>query len=318
MSDPQQPPPNQPGGNPPPPPPGGQPPPPPGGQPPPPPPPPPGGQPPPPPGGQPPGGGYPPPPPPPPGGGGGYGPPPGGGYPPPPPPPPPGGGYGQPPSGPGLSVGTAISYGWDKFKGNWGTWVGVTLVFWLILVALQGISVAANWDNAEVGDTSFSYSTGITFVGVVVLIVSVIVSYLMQAAQTRGALQETTGSKPSFGDFFNWGDRAGTVILTLLMLGVLSAIGYALCYLPGIIFTFFAWYTLWFVIDRGMGPWDALQASFRLVGSNFGVVLLLALALIGINIVGVCLCGIGLLVTIPLTVIATGYSFKALTGQPVA
>lgn len=254
-------------------------------------------------------GGYGPPP-----GGGGYGPPPGGGgY----GPPPGGGGYGSAPQE--LNVGHAISYGWNKFRANWIVWVLVTLVFFLIQAVLSGIGNGFDYSSSDAwDDNGYTLATGLSILGVIVGIASTIVSWLMQAAQTRGGLQETTGNKPSFGDFFKWGDRAGTVILTLLLLGVLTFVGIVLCVLPGIIFTFFAWYTLWFVLDRGMSPFDALQASFRLVGNNLGPVFLLALALIGINIVGACLCGVGLLVTVPITLIATAYSFKVLTQQPVA
>ncbi|MFD1826001.1 MULTISPECIES: hypothetical protein [Mumia] len=263
-------------------------------------------------------GGYGPPPQGPPPGGGGYGPP--GGYGAPPPQGPPS--YSGGPGGPGpqhLSVGSAISYGWDKFRANWGVWVLVTLVFFVIQALLSGISNGFDYSSSDAWDDSgYTLATGLTVLGVIAAIASTIVQWLMQAAQTRGGLQETTGNKPSFGDFFKWGDRAGAVILTLLMLAALTFVGIILCILPGIIFTFFAWYTLWFVLDQGLNPLDALQASFRLVGNNLGPVFLLALALIGINIVGACLCGIGLLVTIPVTLIATAYSFKFLTQQPIA
>jgi len=262
----------------------------------------------------PPGGGYGPPP-----GGGGYGPP-GGGYPPPPQGPPPG--YAGGPGGGApqeLRVGDAISYGWNKFRANWAVWVLVSLVFFLIQAALNGISNGFDYSSTDAwNDNGYTLATGLSILGVIVGILSTIVSWLMQAAQTRGGLQETTGNKPSFGDFFRWGDRAGAVILTLLLLAVLTFVGIILCVLPAIVFTFFAWYTLWFVLDQGLNPWDALQASFRLVGNNLGPVFLLALALIGINIIGLCLCFVGLLVTVPVTLIATAYSFKFLTRQPIA
>ncbi|WP_370618189.1 hypothetical protein [Mumia sp. Pv 4-285] len=278
--------------------------------------------------GPPPGGGYGPPPQGPPPGGGGYGPPQGppggGGYPPPPP-----GGYGPPPGytgGPesygqpqGLSVGDAISYGWNKFKDNWGVWVGITLVFFVIQLVIGGIGTAAqSGSDSAIDNGVWAAAGGFSFLALVFNLLNTLVSWFMQAAQTRGALSETEGRKPGFGDFFQWGDHAGKVVLTFLLLAVLSFVGLLLCILPGIIFIFFAWYTLWFVMDQGQSPIDALQSSFRLVGNNLGPVFLLALALIGINILGAIPCGLGLLVTIPMTLIATGYSYKFLTRQPIA
>lgn len=231
-----------------------------------------------------------------------------------PPPPGYGGGYGQPLQ---FRVGDAISYGWKKFTGNWVPWVVVSLLFFIIQGIVQGISAASQSGSDRAWDSGYTLGAGsLSFVALILSLLATLVSWAMQAAQTRGALQETEGRKPAIGDFFQWGDRAGSVILTFLLLGVLTFIGVLLCVLPGIIFAFFSWYTLWFVLDRGSSPIQALQDSFKLVGSNFGPVLLLALALIGINIIGVILCFVGLLVTVPLTLIATGYSYKVLTGQP--
>ncbi|MDD9348816.1 hypothetical protein [Mumia sp.] len=266
---------------------------------------------------------------------GGYGPPPGqppGGYGPPPGQPP--GGYGPPPGqppgghggGPGgygapqeLNVGRAISFGWDRFKDNWGVWVGVSLVFFVIQAVISGIGSAAQSGGDDAWDSSrWWLAGGFSVVALLFNLAGTLVGWFMQAAQTKGALLETEGRKPGFGDFFQWGEHAGKVILTFLLLGVLTFVGLILCILPGIVFTFFAWYTLWFVMDQGQGPWEALQSSFRLVGNNLGPVFLLALALTGINILGFILCFVGLLVTIPLTLIATGYTYKVLTQQPVA
>ncbi|KAA1422678.1 hypothetical protein FE697_010875 [Mumia zhuanghuii] len=285
----------------------------------------------PPPQGPPPGGYGPPPQGPPPGGGygqppqgppGGYGPPPGGGYPPPP------GGYGPPPGytggpeaygePPALSVGDAISYGWNKFKANWAVWVVITLIFFVIQAVIGGIGTAAQSGSDSAMDNGvWAAAGGFSFLALLFNLLNTLVSWLMQAAQTKGALAETEGRKPGIGDFFQWGDRAGAVILTFLLLAVLSFVGFLLCILPGIIFTFFAWYTLWFVLDQRQSPIDALQSSFKLVGNNLGPIFLLALALIGINILGAILCLVGLLVTVPLTLLATGYSYKFLTRQPI-
>lgn len=225
-------------------------------------------------------------------GAGGYG---GGGY-----------GGGAPPQ---FSVGQAISYGWSTFKRNWTSWVGVALIFFVIQAVVQGIATGLG-DRASYGA---SFGIGSIFFA----LVAQVASWLIQAAMTRGALEETEGRKPGIGQFFQW-QNPTNVIVACLLVGVLTGIGLVLFLLPGIIFAFFAWYTLWFVIDDDQSPFTALQSSFSLVGKNFGPLLLLALACIGINIVGAILCLVGLLVTIPLTTIAAGFAFKYLTGKPIA
>ncbi len=81
---------------------------------------------------------------------------------------------------------------------------------------------------------------------------------------------------------------------------------------------FLTWWTLQFVIDQNEDAITGIKSSFRVISQNVGPVLLLALALVGINIVGAILCGVGLLVSIPITIIASTYAYRVLTGRYVA
>lgn len=278
-------------------PPQGNPPPPPGGYP-----PPPGNYPPPPQG--PPPGGYPPPPgnyPPPQQGGnyppqqGGNYPPPQGNYPPPPQGPPPGGypppppvtGYGAPGQTPGqLSVGNAISYGWNKFKDNALIWIGIMLVAAVIQVVLNLIFGGFS--------TSSDLSDTFTVWRIIGTLVTTVVGYLINAALVRGALHEVDGNKPAFGSFFQF-TNIGAIIIASLIVGVLSTIGFILLVIPGLIVVFLTWWTLQFVIDQNQDAVTGIKSSFGIISQNVGPLLLLALALVGINILGAIPCGLGLL-----------------------
>jgi hypothetical protein len=258
----------------------------------------------------------------------GYGqqPPPGSGQPPPPPgygqqPPP---GYGQqPPPGyggfapPQLSVGTAISYGWEKFKANWGVWVGISLLAVIISALLQlpfgGFNMQFGTGNMD----SSGFGGGSLILSIIGLVVSFVVGTLIQAAFVRGALHELNGNKPNFGAFFQFGNIA-QVLLASLIIGVLTSIGYVLCIIPGVIVMFLTWYTLQFVLDQNQDAMTAIKSSFNLTSQNVGPLLLLALACVGLNILGALLCLIGLLVTGPVTLIASTYAYRFLVNGPVS
>ena len=49
-----------------------------------------------------------------------------------------------------------------------------------------------------------------------------------------------------------------------------------------------------------------------------GTVFLLALAVVGINLLGAIACGVGMLVSYPVTVVAGGYAYRVLSNEPVA
>lgn len=274
--------------------------------------------------GQPPAGGYPPPPnygqptygqpggyPPPPG----YGAPQPGGY----PPPPPSGGYGEPmqpapgfggPGGaPQLTVSDALGYAWNKFKANAGVWIGITVIIFVIEAVVSFI-FGANDSYNDVGD----YFSPWRIMGT---IVSVIVGYLINAALVRGALHELDGNKPGIGSFFQF-TNVGAIILASFLVGLITGVGFVLFIIPGIILAFLTWWTLQFVVDKEQDAITAIKSSFSAISQNVGQLVLIALALVGINIVGALLCFVGLLVTIPLTTIASTYAYRVVVGGRVA
>ena len=260
----------------------------------------------------------------------GYGqPPPGYGYGQPPP------GYGQPPPGygyggaypagahgaggfapPQLSVGAAISYGWEKFKANWGVWVGISLIAVIIGAVVQLPFGGFNMQFGT-GDMDSGFGVGSLILSMIGLVVSFVVGALIQAAFVRGALHELNGNKPDFGAFFQFGNIA-QVLVASLVVGVLSSIGYLLCIIPGVIVMFLTWYTLTFVLDQNQDAMTAIKSSFNLTSQNVGPLLLLALACVGLTIVGALLCLIGLLVTGPVTLIAATYAYRFLVNGPIS
>ena len=107
-------------------------------------------------------------------------------------------------------------------------------------------------------------------------------------------------------------------MLGAIIVGVLTFVGFILCILPGIAVGIFVLFWGYFLVDKNMSPIEAITASFNLVKDNFGTVFVFWLLTIVATIVGAIICGVGLIVAIPVVVIATGYMYKRLQGEPVA
>jgi uncharacterized membrane protein len=164
-------------------------------------------------------------------------------------------------------------------------------------------------DNIGVGMFfSFGY--------VVFSLLGALVSLLIQAAVVRGALDITKGERIEVSTFLST-DNLGQIVLAAILLAIGTTIGIILCVIPGLIFIFYSQFTYQFIIDKGMPAFDAIKASFDLVNRNLGTVVVLFLASILAFFIGAILCGIGLLVTIPVTIIATAYAYRFMTGQTV-
>ena len=285
----------------------------------------------------PPGWGYPPPPP------GGYPPPPGaypppppGGYPPLPggypPPPPPGGGYAPPPPGYGVSrysIGEGLSWAWHKFTKNPVPLIVATLVFWLIGVALNYLLGLAT--DAVSPETITAYDSGdglietttriTTGAGLAVFLLGAVVQILVKGAIASagygGLLDIANGDKVSVGSFFRPRNIVAVVVAALIV-DILTIFGLVLLILPGLAVLLFTWFSAVAIVDRNLSPIDGIRASFDIVKANFGQVLLAALTFLALQLVGLLLCVVGLLVTIPVAYLFMVYTYRKLSGGTVA
>ncbi|MEZ4282195.1 MAG: hypothetical protein R3F21_21540 [Myxococcota bacterium] len=107
-------------------------------------------------------------------------------------------------------------------------------------------------------------------------------------------------------------------IVPLFVLQILSTIlillGFVLLILPGIYLAVGYGLSMPLVADKGLGPWQALEASRRAVGKHWFKVLGLGLAIAGINLLAVLTLGIGFFWTAPMSVIAYGILYRTIFG----
>jgi uncharacterized membrane protein len=234
--------------------------------------------------------------------------------------PPPGTPYGQ--VGQPVQIGEAFTYGWNKFTQNAGVIIGGVLTYVAALAVLSIVFYALLIGTAATSidpvTNEISTSGGLVFgFGLFAFIaVMAVLGFLVQGVVVNVSLLVTRGKKLEYADFFRL-PNVGNVILTALLMGL--AIGIlSITIVGGIVFAFFALFTIFYVIDKNLGVFDAFKASFTVVSRNLATVLLLFLAVYAAQIVGSLLCYVGLLVALPVAQIATAYVYRRLNQeQPV-
>src|SRR5699024_1228373 len=117
------------------------------------------------------------------------------------------------------------------------------------------------------------------------------------------------GESISVGDFFRF-PNVGTIVLVAIVLSVASALLSFTFILP-VALMFFAAYTVLFALDRGEHLVDAITSSVKMALANPGQTILLLLLAYLANLVGGLLCGIGTLVSLPLTALATAWLYRS-------
>jgi uncharacterized membrane protein len=202
-------------------------------------------------------------------------------------------------------------------------------VYGLILVVLnfiiQAASAAVAPDDATSytsDGTSFAFSYSVSgpasiIVAIIGWIVMVVVGAAIQSAYISGVLDIANGQQVTYGSFFK-PRNVGNVIIAGLIVGILTSIGLALCVIPGLVVMIFTLFTIVALLDRNLSPVDAIKASFDVAKAKFGQVLLTWLVMAVVAIIGAVLCGVGLLVAIPLVALIEVYAWRRLSGGGVA
>ena len=244
----------------------------------------------------------------------GSAPPPAGETPPPPPPPPPAPGG----SAEGFSAPEAIGWGWRKFTENVGPLLLAMLILVVTLIVVNIVVSIITPGSTMMGGsgTVVDFDAGDFLWSLVASIVLSGALYVIAVAISRGALDVADGQKFDFMQAFGRINVVNALVAGVI-LGALETIGYALFFLPGLIVSFFAYFTAYFVAE-GSSAVDAIKESFSLVGENIGNSLVLAILSVLVIVAGVIALLVGVLVAVPVTVLAGAYAFRSFRGQPVA
>ena len=238
--------------------------------------------------------------------------------------------YGQPVDGTPYKATEAISYGWRKFKAGPSTLL-VPMIVVLVVLVIVGLFfqfvIAGGFFGTKSCDTAningqASVSCGQPFwrqllgAGLGATLLSLF-AQIMLAGIYRGALRVMDGEGFSLGQLFE-GYNKMQVVLASIFISVATGIATVLCYLPGLLIAFLTSYTLFFIVDQQLEAAEAIAESVKMVWHNFGKALLFFILAAIVLIIGALLCGVGLLVAVPVVVIGAAYTYRRLAAPDLA
>jgi hypothetical protein len=192
---------------------------------------------------------------------------------------------------------------WDLFEVNWLLLFGLFLVLSIII------------------------SLMIPFIGALIAMI------LLSPVLVRAGYLVARQGQSSFGEVFRDISLLLKVLVYYLILGlipgILIRVGFSLW--PGshwagsilivvglivlFILSLFGWAGPYAILSGRAGIFSAIGQSFSLTAQNFGTVFLGLLSFIGLVILGMISCGVGLLVVIPMASIFLPLLYLALTGE---
>ncbi len=175
-----------------------------------------------------------------------------------------------------LPVGDCIRQGWDLALQNLGPFIGYTCIVIAIHAALAFIPILG-W------------------------VAGIVISPALSAGYFIYVRKRIRGEPAEFQDFFGGFDFIGQLFILGLVSGILVFIGMLLCIVPGLYLAVGYMFASFLVVARRLEFWPAMETSRRAVTDKLGAMVVLLLALIGVNILGAVACLVGLIVTVPLS-----------------
>jgi uncharacterized membrane protein len=205
----------------------------------------------------------------------------------------------------GFSAGSALRFGWETFKRRPWFFVGATFV--ILLVSLLIDALTSGIDAAFTGSAEQTSILG--------FVVNIALGTLLSMGAT--AFYLVAHDNPDTADLtLLWHPQPflkylGMYILVALVIGI----GLILLIVPGIIFALMFMFAPFIVIERELGPIDAMSESSRITRGHRWPLLGLLGLLILINVAGLLALVVGLLVSIPVSTLALVHAYRVLSGE---
>jgi len=192
----------------------------------------------------------------------------------------------------------SIKYGWNKCKEHMEL-----ILFTTLLILAVGILSGDLGDNKRGIDFSMLWLIGTIF------------SIIIRIGYTKIFLRIHDGESPKFVEIFQE-YRTFWKYLGVCVLSVLAFVGgLILLIVPGIIWAVRFSFSSFIVVDTKVGPVAAMKESYAITKGSFWKVLLFWITIGLFNLLGLIALGIGLLVTVPVSTLASVYVYRLLSQR---
>jgi uncharacterized membrane protein len=210
-----------------------------------------------------------------------------------------------------------LGEGWNMFAQRWATWVIHMLVFVLVVIAIVApVYIIAIVSTIAAGASETPEAPpAIFFVAMLIFYPLLLLAIAFLTAGTyKTAMKQLRGEPTSVGDLFSGADCFLRVLGAIFLVALLAMIGGIFCIIPGLIVQGLCFYTIPLVVERRMGPIDAIQTSINATKKDWLMYTLFALVVGVIASIGGIFCGIGALVSYPLFFTITSVAYRDVFG----
>ena len=193
----------------------------------------------------------------------------------------------------------ALAFGWEATTNNF--------VFFLGLIALF---VAFSFSVSYIGD--LFEQGGILLGSLVIFIIGIIGGTILEMGILLITLELYDRKKPYYKDILIPKQYLLRYLIAKIAYTLVIIAGFILLIIPGFIWGIKYSFVRYLIVDKGMSIKEAFAESSRITSGSKWNIFWLSLLMALINIVGVLALGVGLLLSIPVTIMAFTYAYRKL------
>src|SRR5699024_1431684 len=208
----------------------------------------------------------------------------------------------------------SFSWAWNAFKVHWGLLV-VGQLLWAVAVLAVTLLWFAFLGAAGLAGASGSRATAGVLAGLglgsfaLLALVIVLAGVFAAAGMTNATLRVVRGEELTLADFFKIPNPLHVLLFAVIAGVVASVLTFTI--VGPLIMMFFDVYIVRFVIDQYMNVIDAIKHGIRMSMATPVQTILLLILVYVVNFIGGMLCGVGALVSTPLSALATAWLYRA-------
>ncbi|HNS47911.1 MAG TPA: DUF975 family protein [bacterium] len=203
----------------------------------------------------------------------------------------------------------ALGWGWRTTKENLGFFVRLLLIFVLVELVFGLLTGPSGSGPSRAGLAVF-----------LLVLLQVVARVVMELGMTRINLNFVDGQPSELRDLFGSGRFFWPYLGASLLYLLAIVIGLILLVIPGFYLAIRLQFFPYLIVERGMGPVEALRKSAAITRGSVWRLFLFSLLLIGVNILGLLALVVGLFVTVPTTMLAMARVYRNLleADEPAA
>lgn len=191
-----------------------------------------------------------------------------------------------------------MQFGWDITKSNIGFFIGLLIVAGLIQYVPDIVATIIEADAPALS--------------LIIRIASFVLSVIIGMGLIKICLRFCDGEKGEFSDLFSCYPLFFKYLVGSILYGVIVVVGLILLIIPGIVWAIKFQFFDYLIVDKGLGPIDALEKSSDITRGVKWDLFLFAILLGIINLMGFLCLVVGLFVTIPVTMVAIAFVYRKL------